>query len=72
MVISRSNYEAGRRAGFIYCDNRDMLIDRISSLRSANVFQPHRHILSAPRILVADRKMVKAEPASPNSHVSAG
>ena len=63
MVISRSNYEAGRRAGFIYCDNRDMLIDRIRSLRSANVYQPHlyRHILSVPRILSTQREMVKTE-----------
>lgn len=63
VVISRSNYEAGRRAGFICCDNRDMLIDRIRSLRSANVFQPHlyRHILSPPRVLAADREMVKTE-----------
>src|SRR6516162_701682 len=63
MVISRSNYEAGRRAGFIYCDNRNMLIDRIRSLRSANVYQPHlyRHILSVPRILSAQREMVKTE-----------
>src|SRR5262252_7236008 len=63
MVISRSNYEAGRRAGFIYCDNRDMLIDRIRSLRSANVYQPHlyRHILSVPRILSTQHEMVKAE-----------
>src|ERR1700745_3336169 len=39
-VISRSNYEAGRRAGFIWCDNRNMLVDRIRSLRPAHVY-PH-------------------------------
>ena len=63
MVISRSSYEAGRRAAFIYCDNRDMLVDRVRSLRSANVYQPHlyRHILSGPRILSAQREMVKTE-----------
>ena len=62
-VISRSNYEAGRRAGFIWCDNRNMLVDRIRSLRSANVYQPHlyRHILSPSRILAASGEVVKAE-----------
>jgi len=57
-VISRSNYEAGRRAGFIWCDNRNMLVDRIRSLRSANVYQP---LLSPSRILAASGEVVKAE-----------
>jgi anthranilate 1,2-dioxygenase small subunit len=34
--------------GFIYCDNRRMLRDRILSMRRANIFEPHtyRHLLS--------------------------
>src|SRR5690606_9076924 len=33
--------------GLVYCDNRDMLRDRITSMKSANVFEPHsyRHAL---------------------------
>jgi len=62
-VIGRSDYEAGRLAGFMYCDNRDMLVDRIRSLRSANVFQPHRyrHVISPPRILAVNRDLVRCE-----------
>jgi anthranilate 1,2-dioxygenase small subunit len=62
-VIGRSDHEAGRLAGFMYCDNRDMLVDRIRSLRSANVFQPHRyrHVISPPRILAVNRDLVRCE-----------
>lgn len=62
-VISRSNYEAGRQAGFIYCDSRGMLIDRIRALRSANVYQPHlyRHIQSPTRVVAASNGVIKAE-----------
>src|SRR5215468_508554 len=62
-VIGRLDHEAGRLAGFMYCDNRDMLLDRIRSLRSANVFQPHRyrHIISPPRILAVNGDLVRSE-----------
>ena len=62
-VIGRSDHEAGRLAGFIYCDNRDMLVDRIRSLRSANVYQPHlyRHIISPPRVLAVSGDLVRSE-----------
>ena len=62
-VIGRSDHEVGRLAGFMYCDNRDMLVDRIRSLRSANVFQPHRyrHIISPPRILAVNGDVVRCE-----------
>jgi anthranilate 1,2-dioxygenase small subunit len=62
-VISRSDHEAGRCAGFMYCDNRNMLIDRVRSLRTANVYQPHiyRHILSPPRILAVNGDLVSSE-----------
>lgn len=52
-VIARSDYDKGRPVGFIYCDNRRMLLDRVASIRSVNVFQPHhyRHILGPTRIL---------------------
>jgi anthranilate 1,2-dioxygenase small subunit len=62
-IVSRSNHEAGRPAGFVYCDNRRMLIDRVLSLRSANVYQPHlyRHILSPSKILARSNGSVSAE-----------
>jgi anthranilate 1,2-dioxygenase small subunit len=47
-IISRDNYRKKLPFGFIYCDNRRMLRDRIASMRNANIFEPHtyRHILS--------------------------
>jgi anthranilate 1,2-dioxygenase small subunit len=52
-IIARADFDKGRPIGFVYCDNRDMLADRVRAMRSANVFQPHtyRHVLGAPRIL---------------------
>lgn len=52
-VIARSDYDKGRPVGFMYCDNRRMLLDRVASIRSVNVFHPHhyRHVLGPTRIL---------------------
>lgn len=51
-LISRDNHRRGLSFGFIYCDNRRMLRDRITSMKSANVFEPHtyRHIVNRPVI----------------------
>ena len=39
-------------AGLVYCDSRQMLADRILSLRKANVYEPqrYRHLLGLPRV----------------------
>ena len=52
-IIPRENFDMGLPAPLVYCDNRRMLIDRVTSLRQANIFQPHhyRHIVSGVRIL---------------------
>jgi anthranilate 1,2-dioxygenase small subunit len=42
-VICAEDHALGRPIGFWFCDNRDMLIDRVRSLRSVNVFEPHRY-----------------------------
>ncbi len=42
-VIAAEDHALGRPIGFWFCDNRDMLIDRVRSLRSVNVFEPHRY-----------------------------
>ena len=51
-VISRDDFEQGYPAGVMTCSSRGMLIDRVVSLRNANVYEPHvyRHLLSALRI----------------------
>lgn len=52
LITSRESHEAGLRHGIIYCASRGMLVDRVTALRRANIFEPHRyrHIVGAPRI----------------------
>jgi len=52
-VISRENHELGLPVSLIYCDGRGMLADRISAMRTANVFEPHIycHLVGVARIL---------------------
>jgi anthranilate 1,2-dioxygenase small subunit len=52
-IIPRTAYEQGHPVGVWFCDNRDMLEDRVSSVREVNVFEPHvyRHIIGPAEIL---------------------
>lgn len=52
-VTGRENHARGWEAGMLLCDNRDMMIDRIYSLRKVNVWEPHtyRHIIGPTRVL---------------------
>ena len=43
LITSRESHMAGLRHGVIYCASRGMLIDRVTSLRRANIFEPHRY-----------------------------
>jgi anthranilate 1,2-dioxygenase small subunit len=51
-VISREDHARDMPAGVMTCTSRGMLIDRIASLRKANIYEPHvyRHLISAIRI----------------------
>jgi anthranilate 1,2-dioxygenase small subunit len=51
-ILTRTDHEAGRQFGVWFCDTRDMLHDRVSSIRSVNVFEPHvyRHVLGPTEI----------------------
>jgi anthranilate 1,2-dioxygenase small subunit len=51
-VIARENVEQNLPAPIILCTNKNMLRDRISSLRNANEFNLHydRHIVSNARV----------------------
>ena len=53
-IISRENHERGLSAAAIFCDSKGMLVDRIVSLRNANIYAEHnyRHLLS--NILIQD------------------
>jgi anthranilate 1,2-dioxygenase small subunit len=51
-VTSAENYEAGLPLGLIYATSKDMLKDRVSALREANIYEPqrYRHLISGIRI----------------------
>jgi anthranilate 1,2-dioxygenase small subunit len=53
VVTSAENHKNGFEGGMIYADTRGMLIDRIASLRDANVYekQSYRHILGLPSVM---------------------
>ena len=52
LVISRSNHEAGMRQGVMYAASRGMMLDRVFSIRRANLFEPHRyrHVIGPIRV----------------------
>jgi 3-phenylpropionate/cinnamic acid dioxygenase small subunit len=56
LVICRSNYEAGMRQGVMYAATQGMLLDRVFSIRRANLFEPHRyrHVVGPIRIKSAE------------------
>jgi anthranilate 1,2-dioxygenase small subunit len=61
LVISRSNFEAGMRQGVMYAPTRGMLLDRVFSIRRANLFEPHRyrHVIGPIRLKeIVDRTAV--------------
>lgn len=43
LIISRTNYDAGMRQGVMYAATRGMLLDRVFTIRRANLFEPHRY-----------------------------
>jgi anthranilate 1,2-dioxygenase small subunit len=47
-IASAENYEAGLPLGLIYATSKNMLRDRVSALREANIYEPqrYRHIVS--------------------------
>jgi 3-phenylpropionate/cinnamic acid dioxygenase small subunit len=51
-ITSAENYDAGLPLGLIYATSRDMLKDRVSALRQANIYEPqrYRHLISGIRI----------------------
>lgn len=52
-VATRENHDRGLPLSLIYCDGRGMMADRISALRTANVYEPqvYCHLTSSIRIL---------------------
>src|SRR5260370_14790287 len=57
-ITSAENYEAGRPLGLIYATSKNMLKDRVSALRQANIYEPqrYRHLVSCVQIEKAERE----------------
>lgn len=62
-VVPRENHDRGLPVATIFCDSRGMLVDRVVSLRRANIFPVHhyRHILSTSRIQKISSDVVTAQ-----------
>jgi 3-phenylpropionate/cinnamic acid dioxygenase small subunit len=51
-ITSADNHRRGYAVGLVYADSRAMLIDRVASLREANIYerQSYRHIVGMPSL----------------------
>ena len=60
-MISRENYEHGHPIPLLLLDTKGMMLDRIHSLRNANIYQPHRyrHALSGVRVTAQEKSGVR-------------
>jgi anthranilate 1,2-dioxygenase small subunit len=62
-ITTAANYREGLEAGIVFANSHGMLVDRISALREANIYERHtyRHILGVPSILSQDDGTVRSE-----------
>ncbi|MGI4812761.1 MAG: aromatic-ring-hydroxylating dioxygenase subunit beta [Janthinobacterium lividum] len=72
-VTTADNHKRGLAAGLIYAASRGMLVDRIASLRDANIYERHsyRHLLGQPYIVAQNADAVStATPGEIHSETS--
>jgi anthranilate 1,2-dioxygenase small subunit len=52
-ITSAENHEAGMPLGLIHATSRNMLKDRVSALREANIYEPqrYRHLVSSIKVV---------------------
>jgi anthranilate 1,2-dioxygenase small subunit len=62
-ITTAANYRDALEAAIVFANSRGMLIDRVSSLREANIYERHtyRHILGAPSVLEQTEEGVRSE-----------
>lgn len=62
-ITTAANYQAGLEAAIVFANSRGMLVDRVSSLREANIYERHsyRHLLGMPSILEESDAGVRSE-----------
>jgi anthranilate 1,2-dioxygenase small subunit len=56
-ITTADNHRRGLPAGIVWADSRGMLVDRVSALREANIYERHsyRHLLGAPAVLSVEQ-----------------
>lgn len=62
-ITTAQNHRQKLAAGLVYADSRQMLADRILSLRKANIYeaQRYRHLVGLPRVRDDDGSLMKVE-----------
>ena len=62
-ITTADNYAAGLEAGIIFANSRGMLLDRVASLREANIYERHvyRHFLGQPWIVSENAGEARSE-----------
>src|SRR6201998_4810514 len=62
-ITSADNHRRGYSAGIVYADSRAMLRDRVTALRTANIYerQSYRHIIGLPVLGAAGPEGIAAE-----------
>jgi len=52
-IVTRENVAQGLPNVLIWCDNKNMLRDRVESYRNVNLYNPHydRHVIGIPRVV---------------------
>ena len=64
-ITTAENHRLGYEAGVVHAFSRGMLIDRVTALREANIYERHsyRHILGQPAITAEDEAGANSETA---------
>jgi len=62
-VTTAANYREGLEGAIIFANSKGMLIDRVTALREANIYerQSYRHILGQPSILDESDSGIRSE-----------
>lgn len=62
-ITTAANHRDGMEAGVVFANSRGMLLDRVSALRQANIYerQSYRHILGQPSVVFEDEDSVRSE-----------
>jgi anthranilate 1,2-dioxygenase small subunit len=64
-ILSRENTERGLPLPLLQCENKNMIRDRVLSLRKANVTNPHRdrHVAGPAKLSIGSDQVIVAESA---------